>query len=70
LADFFDFLQLCTDEKADEIEDFFQTRTKPSIERTLKQSIEQVRVNARWVSKMRSEHDLEEIIAKLAQRDA
>ncbi|KAL5559479.1 hypothetical protein UlMin_035690 [Ulmus minor] len=42
-------------EKAQEIEQFFASRTKPSIARTLKQSLERVHINAKWVQWVRSE---------------
>ncbi|XP_038982619.1 aminopeptidase M1-like [Phoenix dactylifera] len=56
------------DEKAHEIEEFFLSRTKPSIAGTMKQSIEQVRINAKWRSNIESEQNLEELIMKLAQK--
>ncbi|KAM6541858.1 hypothetical protein CsatB_006305 [Cannabis sativa] len=45
-------------EDAEEIEDFFANRTKPSMARTLKQSIERVRINANWVQSIQNDDQL------------
>ncbi|XP_030490130.2 aminopeptidase M1 isoform X2 [Cannabis sativa] len=45
-------------EDAEEIEDFFANRTKPSMARTLKQSIERVRINANWVRSIQNDDQL------------
>ncbi|CAK7356897.1 unnamed protein product [Dovyalis caffra] len=45
-----------SNEKADEVEEFFATRATPGIAMNLKQSIEQVRIKARWVQNMGSKH--------------
>ncbi|KAK4599009.1 hypothetical protein RGQ29_009197 [Quercus rubra] len=42
-------------EKANEIEEFFANRAEPKISRTLKQSIEQVHINANWVQSVKNE---------------
>ncbi|KAM4129174.1 hypothetical protein ACJW30_01G002200 [Castanea mollissima] len=42
-------------EKANEIEEFFANRAEPKIARTLKQSIEQVHINANWVQSVQNE---------------
>lgn len=55
-------------EKAKEVEDFFSSRAKPSIARTLKQSIERVHINARWVSSIQQEEHLAEAAKELAYR--
>uniref|UniRef100_N1R106 Aminopeptidase n=1 Tax=Aegilops tauschii TaxID=37682 RepID=N1R106_AEGTA len=47
-----------SNEKAAEISKFFATRTKPGFERTLKQSLENVRISARWAEGIRSEPGL------------
>ncbi|VAI31871.1 unnamed protein product [Triticum turgidum subsp. durum] len=47
-----------SNEKAAEISKFFATRTKPGFERTLKQSLETVRISARWAEGIRSEPGL------------
>ncbi|XP_044464976.1 aminopeptidase M1 [Mangifera indica] len=53
-------------EKAAEIEEFFATRSKPSIARTLKQSLERVRINAKWVQNVEKEEHLAEAVKELA----
>lgn len=57
-----------SEEKAKEVEEFFATRSKPSIARTLKQSIERVLINAKWVQSIRKEGELEEVVKELAYR--
>lgn len=61
-------LQFASSEKAKEVEDFFSSRAKPSIARTLKQSIERVHINARWVSSIQQEEHLAEAAKELAYR--
>ncbi|KAK9099439.1 hypothetical protein Syun_026484 [Stephania yunnanensis] len=55
-------------EKAAEVEEFFASRSKTSIERTLKQSLERVRINANWVRSVREENSLPEAVQELAYR--
>ncbi|KDP34065.1 hypothetical protein JCGZ_07636 [Jatropha curcas] len=55
-------------EKAKEVEEFFATRTKPAIARTLKQSIERVNINAKWVQSVQNEKQLPEAVKELAYR--
>ncbi|URE48053.1 Puromycin-sensitive [Musa troglodytarum] len=62
------WLKFNSDEKANEIEEFFASRTKPSIARTVKQSIERVRNNAKWVKSIRSEQALGDIVKELANK--
>ncbi|KAL4649248.1 hypothetical protein ACB092_01G001700 [Castanea dentata] len=45
-------------EKAEEIEEFFASRTKSKIARNLKQSIERVHINANWVQSVQNEEHL------------
>ncbi|KAA8546229.1 hypothetical protein F0562_003032 [Nyssa sinensis] len=54
--------------KANEVEEFFASRTKPSIARTLKQSIEKVHINAKWVQSIQNEKLLPEVVKELAYR--
>lgn len=61
-------VQFASFEKAKEIEEFFASRTKPSIARTLRQSIERVHINAKWVQNIQSEKHLVEAIKELAYR--
>ncbi|KAJ8649899.1 hypothetical protein MRB53_002922 [Persea americana] len=55
----------CSDEKENEVEEFFATHARPSITRTLKQSLEQVRINSRWVQSIRNEKSLGEVVKEL-----
>lgn len=55
-------------EKATEVEEFFASRTKPYIARTLKQSIERVHINANWVQSIEKEKNLPEAVTELAYR--
>ncbi|RVW52472.1 Aminopeptidase M1 [Vitis vinifera] len=55
-------------EKASEVQEFFATRTKPSIARTLKQSIERVHINAKWVESIQNEKHLADAMKELAYR--
>lgn len=55
-------------EKAKEIEEFFESRKKPSIARTLKQSLERVRINANWVQSIQNEKHFAEAVEELAYR--
>ncbi|KAH7681919.1 Peptidase M1 alanine aminopeptidase/leukotriene A4 hydrolase protein [Dioscorea alata] len=57
-----------SDEKAKEIEAFFRTRVEPSISRTLKQSLERVRNNARWINYIKNDNELGEVVRELAHR--
>lgn len=40
-----------TDEKAQEIEQFFENRPKPGVERTVQQCVETVKLNAAWLNR-------------------
>lgn len=50
------------------MEEFFASRTKPSFARKLKQSLERVRINARWVQSIRNDYSLEEVVKELAHK--
>ncbi|XP_003578027.2 aminopeptidase M1-C isoform X1 [Brachypodium distachyon] len=54
-----------SNEKAAEISKFFATRTKPGFERTLKQSLENIRIGARWIEGIRSEPKLAQTVREL-----
>ncbi|KAM3257088.1 hypothetical protein ACQJBY_049440 [Aegilops geniculata] len=54
-----------SNEKAAEISKFFATRTKPGFERTLKQSLETVRISARWAEGIRIEPGLAQTVREL-----
>ncbi|XP_024545712.1 aminopeptidase M1 isoform X1 [Selaginella moellendorffii] len=53
-------------EKADEIEEFFRQHGMLAIERTVSQCVERVRINARWVEFIREEEGFKELISELA----
>ncbi|KAK7291314.1 hypothetical protein RIF29_06350 [Crotalaria pallida] len=55
-------------EKAKEVEEFFVTRSKPSIARTLKQSLERVENNANLVQSVKNEKSLADAVKELAFR--
>lgn len=57
-----------SNEMVKEVEEFFASRTKPSIARTLKQSIERVQINARWVQSIQKEERLAEVVEELASK--
>jgi F0F1-type ATP synthase delta subunit len=57
--------QFSSNEKASEISKFFETRTTPGFERTLKQCLENVRISARWVEGIKSEPRLAETVREL-----
>ncbi|KAJ8632892.1 hypothetical protein MRB53_026228 [Persea americana] len=61
-------LQFCSDEKANEVEEFFASRTEPSFDRTLKQSLERLRISARWVQSIKKEKSLGEVAKELTHR--
>ena len=61
-------MQFASFEKAKEVEEFFASRTKPSIARTLKQSLERVRINANWVDSVQNEKNLAAVVTELAHR--
>lgn len=60
--------QFCSNEEANEIEEFFATRPHEAVAMDLKQSLEQVRIKARWVEFIRQDHSLPDLIEKLAAK--
>lgn len=62
------FQQFASTEKAEEIEEFFASRMRPSMARTLKQSIERVHINARWVQSVQTDEHLAEAVEQLAMQ--
>lgn len=61
-------MQFASLEKAKEVEEFFATRSKPAIARTLKQSLERVHINALWVQSVQNEKNLAQAVTELAHR--
>ncbi|KAF7139037.1 hypothetical protein RHSIM_Rhsim07G0175300 [Rhododendron simsii] len=62
------WLKFSSSEKAKEVEEFFASRSKPSITRTLKQSLERVHINAKWIQSIQTEKHLAEAVQELACR--
>ncbi|CAA6672775.1 unnamed protein product [Spirodela intermedia] len=54
-----------SEEKAEEVSEFFSTRSRPNIARTLRQSIERVRINSNWVQHVRLDDSLPPLINAL-----
>lgn len=61
-------MQFASLEKVKEVEEFFKVHPNPAITRTLKQSIERVQINAKWVESIRGEKDLADAVTELAYR--
>ena len=57
--------QFTSTEKAAEVSKFFAARTTSGFERTLKQSLENVRISARWVEGIKSEPGLAQTVREL-----
>lgn len=51
------------------MEEFFLVHTKPSVAMTVKQSLEQARINAKWAMNVAKEENLEELITELAEKN-
>ncbi|XP_031251964.1 aminopeptidase M1-like isoform X1 [Pistacia vera] len=56
----------CSNEKADEVESFFRNHVNLGIEKILMQSIERVRIKARWIEGIKQEHSLPILLMQLA----
>jgi puromycin-sensitive aminopeptidase len=59
--------QFTSEAKAAEVSEFFAGRIKPSFERSLKQSLERVRISARLIESIRSEPSLGQTVHELLQ---
>lgn len=64
------WLQFTSDEKGNEVEEFFSTRTKPFIARTIKQCVERVRNNANWARSIKSDNSLGDVVNGLLAHKA
>jgi puromycin-sensitive aminopeptidase len=62
--------QFTSEEKAAEVSEFFACRIKPSFQRALNQSLERVRISARWIESIRSEPSLGQAVQELLQGTA
>ncbi|KAJ7560287.1 hypothetical protein O6H91_04G121900 [Diphasiastrum complanatum] len=61
-------LKFSSDEKADEINEFFTSNGNPAIERTVSQTVEHVRLNSQLVRYIREEEGLQEFLKQLATK--
>ena len=50
-------MQFVSFEKAKEVEEFFASHAMPSMARTIKQSLERIDVNAKWVQSVQNENN-------------
>ncbi|KAG0543432.1 hypothetical protein BDA96_02G190700 [Sorghum bicolor] len=57
-----------SNEKAAEFSSFFATRKKPEFQRTLKQSLENIRISARWIQGIKREPRLAQTVQDLLRR--
>ncbi|XP_050364459.1 aminopeptidase M1-like [Argentina anserina] len=55
-------------DKVKEVEEFFKAHPNPAITRTLKQSIERVKINAKWAESILGEKNLSDAVTELAYR--
>lgn len=69
ISDFIESIvpRFTSEEKAVEVTEFFAGQVKPSFERALKQSLERVRISARWIESIRSEPKLGQTVQELLQ---
>ncbi|KAK9228803.1 hypothetical protein WN944_021759 [Citrus x changshan-huyou] len=64
-----DFVVLfSSNEKADEIEAFFASHVQTGVDKVLKQSIEKIRIKARWMESIKQEQSLPDLIKQLAHK--
>ncbi|KAH9623370.1 hypothetical protein KSS87_015921 [Heliosperma pusillum] len=57
--------KLSSDDMLQEVEEFFASRSEPAIERHVKQSIEKIRINIKWVESVRTEESLMGVVQQL-----
>uniref|UniRef100_A0A7N0VBP6 Aminopeptidase n=1 Tax=Kalanchoe fedtschenkoi TaxID=63787 RepID=A0A7N0VBP6_KALFE len=53
---------LCSEEMGSEVEAFFKQQANPAIEMTVRQSVEQVRLKAKWVENIKNDVSLEALL--------
>jgi puromycin-sensitive aminopeptidase len=61
--------QFSSDEKADEIKEFFDANSAPGIDRTVGQSIERIRITSEWVKHVQAEEGIVEKIKHLSAQN-
>lgn len=64
----FSKLQFSSDEKADEIEAFFNANAAPGMDRTVGQSVERIRITSEWVKHVQREEGVSDTIKRLASK--
>ncbi|KAL5755640.1 hypothetical protein ACOSQ2_020386 [Xanthoceras sorbifolium] len=60
---------LSSHEKAKDVEAFFASHENPAIDKILKQSIEYIRIRARWIDSIRQEQSLPELVKQLVHKE-
>ena len=60
--------QFCSHEMADEIEAFFAPRVDPSFAMNVNQSLEILRIKARWADYVKQDAVLGEVVSQLASQ--
>jgi puromycin-sensitive aminopeptidase len=60
--------QFSSDEKADEIEAFFNANAAPGMDRTVGQSVERIRITSEWVKHVQREEGVSDTIKRLASK--
>ncbi|TXG68455.1 hypothetical protein EZV62_003390 [Acer yangbiense] len=60
---------LSSNEKAEEVEVFFGSHVNPAVYKILKQSIERIRIKARWIQSIRQEQSLPDLVNQLLHKE-
>ncbi|KAK4837779.1 hypothetical protein QYF36_008396 [Acer negundo] len=63
------WLKLSSNEKAEEVEEFFASHENPAIDKHVKQSIEHILIKARWIQSIRQEQSLPDLINQLLNKE-
>ncbi|KAK0596762.1 hypothetical protein LWI29_018734 [Acer saccharum] len=60
---------LSSNEKAEEVEAFFGSNVNPAFDKILKQSIERIRIKARWIQSIKQEQSLPDLVNQLLHKE-
>ncbi|KAK1576599.1 hypothetical protein Q3G72_015193 [Acer saccharum] len=60
---------LSSNEKAEEVEAFFGSHVNPAVDKILKQSIERIRIKARWIQSIKQEQSLPDLVNQLLHKE-
>ncbi|TXG68447.1 hypothetical protein EZV62_003382 [Acer yangbiense] len=60
---------LSSNEKAEEVEAFFGSNVNPAVDQILKQSIERIRIKARWIQSIKQEQSLPDLVNQLLHKE-